>query len=234
MATRTAAEQRPLIVFYIADADPSGWQMGVSVSRKLQALSELLGGFGFEVHRVALTPDQVRGLRLPSTPLKATEKRAGKWEARTGTEQTEIDAAIALRPAELEQAARDALGPFFDHNMAGRFSQARQEWEEQAQEVIDDGLDGDRDELLAAAEGTIGQARELVRQVRDSLQTSATLADLDGFEPPEPDCPAGTALPSDLGTALISSADSFPDQCRKLRDSKKYGGGEDEGGDGEP
>ena len=76
MAGRTAAEQRPLIVFYFADCDPTGWQMGISVSRKLQALSELLGGFEFEVHRVALTPDQVRELRLPSTPLKATEKRA--------------------------------------------------------------------------------------------------------------------------------------------------------------
>ena len=234
MASLALAEDRPLIIVYFSDADPSGWQMPISVSRKLQAFSELLGPFGFEVHRAALTPDQVRAWGLPSTPLKPTELRAAAWEQAMGTRQTEVDAAIALRPAELAQAARDALGPFFDHTLAGRFSQARQEWEEQAQEVIDDGLDGDRDELLAAAEGTIGQARELVRQVRDSLQTSATLADLDGFEPPEPDCPAGTALPSDLGTALISSADSFPDQCRKLRDSKKYGGGEDEGGDGEP
>ena len=153
MASRTAAEQRPLIVFYFADCDPSGWQMGISVARKLQALSELLGGFGFEVHRVALTPDQVRELRLPSTPLKATEKRAGKWEARTGTEQTEIDAAIALRPAELGQIARDALAPFFDATLASRFGQARQDWEDGAQEVIDDGLDGDRDDLLAAAQG---------------------------------------------------------------------------------
>ena len=63
---------------------------------------------------MALTPDQVRELRLPSTPLKATEKRASKWKARTGTEQTEIDAAIALRPGELGQIARDAIGPFFD------------------------------------------------------------------------------------------------------------------------
>ena len=101
MASRTAAEERPLVVFYFADCDPSGWQMGISVARKLQALSELLGPFGFEVHRVALTPDQVRALRLPSTPLKATEKHAAKWEMRTGTKQTEIDAAIALRPAEL-------------------------------------------------------------------------------------------------------------------------------------
>jgi hypothetical protein len=74
-ASLTPAEQRPLIVAYFADCDPSGWQMGISVLRKLQALSVLLGrwtGLEFEVHRVALTPDQVRGLSLPSTPLKDT------------------------------------------------------------------------------------------------------------------------------------------------------------------
>ena len=160
MATRTVADGRPLICFYFADCDPSGWQMGISVSRKLQALSELLGGFEFEVHRVALTPDQVRELRLPSTPLKSTEKRADKWEARTGTRQTEIDSAIALRPAELEQIARDALAPFFDATLAARFSQARQDWEEEAQEVIDDGLDGDREQIMAAAQGKLDQARD--------------------------------------------------------------------------
>ena len=46
MASLTLAEQRPLIVFYFADCDPSGWQMGISVSRKLQALSVLLGRAG--------------------------------------------------------------------------------------------------------------------------------------------------------------------------------------------
>ena len=229
MATRTAAEGRPLVVLYFADADPSGWQMGVSVSRKLQALSELLGGFGFEVHRVALTPDQVRGLGLPSTPLKATEKRASRWVARTGTEQTEIDAAIALRPAELEQIARDALDPFFDATLAARFGQARQDWEEEAQEVIDDGLDGDRDQLLAAARVKLSQVRTAIDEVSESLQTRAELDDLPEFEPPEPIVPAGDALPSGLGTVLVSSAWDFADQCRALKDSKAYGGdGEDE------
>jgi len=194
MASRTAAEQRPLIVFYFADCDPSGWQMGISVARKLQALSELLGGFGFEVHRVALTPDQVRELRLPSTPLKATEKRAGKWMARTGTEQTEIDAAIALRPAELGQIARDAIGPFFDQTLQDRFGQARQGWEARAQEVIDAGLDGDRGQILAVASGKLSQVRALIDEVNESLQTSAEVSDLPEFEPPEPAVPAGNAF----------------------------------------
>jgi hypothetical protein len=202
--------------------------MPISVSRKLQALSGLHGPFEFEVHRAALTPDQVRAWGLASTPLKSTEPRAARWQQAMGIEQTEVDAAIALRPAELAQAARDALDPFFDATLAGRFEQARQEWEEQAQEIIDDGLYGDKDELLAAAEGTISQVRDLVRQVRDSLQTSATLADLDGFEPPEPDCPAGTALPSDLGTALVSSAWDFAEQCQALKRAKAYEDDEEE------
>ncbi len=231
MASRTAAEERPLICFYFSDCDPSGWQMGISVSRKLQALSELLGPFEFEVHRVALTPDQVRELGLPSTPLKATEKRAAKWEARTGTRQTEIDAAIALRPAELEQIAREALGPFFDHTLAGYFEQYRQEWEDEAQEVIDSGLDGDRDQLLAAAHVRLSQVRSLIDEVSESLQTSAEISDLRPFEPPEPVVPAGDALPSRLGTTLISSAWDFAEQCQALKRSKAYGGdgdGEDE------
>ena len=43
MASLSLAKERPLIVFYFADCDPSGWQMGISVARKLQAFSVLLG-----------------------------------------------------------------------------------------------------------------------------------------------------------------------------------------------
>ena len=62
--------------------------MSISVSRKLQALKALeFGGLDIEVHRVALTPDQVREYGLPSTPLKDTERRADKWTAAMGVEQ---------------------------------------------------------------------------------------------------------------------------------------------------
>ena len=87
--------------------------------------------------------------------------------------QTEIDAAIALRPDDLARIAREAIGPFFDDTLAGRFGQARQEWEAEAQEVIDDGLDGDREELLAAARVKLSQVRALLEEVSGSLQTSA-------------------------------------------------------------
>jgi hypothetical protein len=42
MASRVAVDGRPTVVFYFLDFDPSGWQMAVSVSRKLQALRDHL------------------------------------------------------------------------------------------------------------------------------------------------------------------------------------------------
>ena len=62
MAKAAQDDGRPLVVLYFADCDPAGWQMGISVARKLQALRVLLPKMpDFELHRVALTPGQVRG-----------------------------------------------------------------------------------------------------------------------------------------------------------------------------
>jgi hypothetical protein len=71
---------RPLVMFTLSDCDPAGHQMPVSIARKLQAFHDLFfPNLRFEVVRVALTPEQVEAEDLPSTPLKATEKRASRW-----------------------------------------------------------------------------------------------------------------------------------------------------------
>ena len=74
MAKAGAEDGRKLIVFTLADFDPSGWQMSISIGRKLQALKDLLfPELEFEVRPTGLTGDQVEKLDLPSTPLKETE-----------------------------------------------------------------------------------------------------------------------------------------------------------------
>ena len=68
---------RPLVLFTLADCDPSGWQMAVSIARKLQAFRDLLfPDLRFEVVPVALNPDQVARTR---TALDAAQ---GKRKAR--------------------------------------------------------------------------------------------------------------------------------------------------------
>jgi hypothetical protein len=101
---------RPLVMFTVADCDPPGRQMPVSIGRKLQAFHDLLyPDLRFEVVPIALEPEQVRDLDLPSTPLKETEKRSSRWRAEFGIEQTEIDALATLRPDALRDIVERAF-----------------------------------------------------------------------------------------------------------------------------
>jgi hypothetical protein len=218
MAAIAAEDGRPMAVLYFSDCDPSGWQMPVSVARKLQAFAELLGGFDFAVYRVALTPDQVGELGLPSTPLKATEKRAGKWQQAMGVEQTEIDALAGDRPELLDQIAREAAGHFFDSTLAGRVEQYRREWLAQASDLITATFDLDRlDEIRRQAEQKLAEMRAQINDLNSQLRVDVDSDDLPVIEIPDADLDGEGGLPP-----LISSWWDFAEQCRALIDSKAY------------
>jgi hypothetical protein len=128
---------RPLVLFTLADCDPAGHQMSVSIGRKLQAFRDLLfPNLRFEVVPVALTVEQVSELGLPSTPLKPTEKRGDRWREAFGVEQTEIDALATLRPDVLREIIERAFDPYFDNTLAARVSEAEEEWRQEAEEAV--------------------------------------------------------------------------------------------------
>jgi hypothetical protein len=121
MASNGAKDGRRLIVFTVADFDPAGWQMPISIGRKLQAFRDLLfPDLDFEVRPIALTREQAEDLDLPSTPLKETEKRADRWRAAMGREQTEVDALATLRPGDLTRIVTEAIAPFYDFDLPSR------------------------------------------------------------------------------------------------------------------
>jgi hypothetical protein len=219
MARAAQEDGRPLVVLYFADADPAGWQMGISVSRKLQAFQVLLPKMpDFEVHRVALTPDQVREYGLPSTPLKATEKRAGSWRAAMGVEQTEIDALASLRPDLLRQLAHDAIAPFYDYTLDQRVFEAMGRWLDGARAVVDAAADAE--ELQAVRDDAADQLENMRQQLAElnaALRIDTIDIELPPFDIPEPD-PGGVLPPS----PLIDSRWDFAEQCRRLIRSKAY------------
>jgi hypothetical protein len=121
MAAKAAADGRPLAVLCIADFDPSGHQMPISIAWKLELLRlKEFPELRFHVVRVGLTLAQVKRHRLPSTPLKETEKRADRWESEHGRAQTEIDALLALRPHALDQIVTEAVLQYFDPTLDRR------------------------------------------------------------------------------------------------------------------
>jgi hypothetical protein len=222
MARDSAEDGRHMVVLYFSDCDPSGWQMPVSVARKLQALEALhFPQLDFEVRRVALTPDQVREYGLPSTPLKDTEQRADRWQKAMGVEQTEIDALAALQPDLLRQIALEAIAPFHDDTLLLRVVKARREWETAAQELLDEQMN--HDDLAAIrekAERMLVRHRREVREVNDALRIDIGDSDLPPVEIPEPEIGL-----QPTGEPLIDSAWSFAEQSRRLKADKEYDSG---------
>ncbi len=183
MAERAVIDGRPLAVLYFTDFDPSGYVMPASVARKLQAMRDLyLPTLNVQVYPDALSFEHVRALGLPSSPLKAKEKRADKWKAAWGREQTEIDALAALRPDALREIAEEAILPFYDRTLARRTQEAQEEWEEQADESLEEnhGYQAAKNNLIEAYD----QVYELIDTFNDARQKALdVLYDVEPLDP---------------------------------------------------
>jgi hypothetical protein len=219
IARATVEDGRPMVLLYFADCDPSGWGMPIAVARKLQAFRvALYPKLEFRVYRVGLTPDQVREYDLPSAPLKATEKRADKWRDEMGIEQTEIDALAALRPTLLRQIAEDAIAPFYDSSLGYRVARARNQWEEEAQAILDETIDEDQlVQLRGRAEAKLEEVRAEIAAINEALRVDISEFDL----PALPAIPA-PAIDDDEPLPLVDSRWSFVDQSQALVASKAY------------
>ena len=216
---------RPLVMFTVADCDPAGHQMTVSIGRKLQAFRDLLfPDLQFEVVPVALTVEQVRDLGLPSTPLKETEKRADRWRAAFGVEQTEIDALATLQPATLREIVERAFEPYFDDTLAARVEQAEVEWTEAAQQAVDAQVDP---ETLATLREEAAERLTQLQSAIDDINERCRLAAGDHFSLPVIDVPEPEIDEAVERQALVSLNDSWVEATRALKDRKQYGNGHD-------
>jgi hypothetical protein len=229
MAKIGAQDGRPMRMLYFSDADPSGWNMGVAIAHKLRAFKILhFPGLDFQVHRAALTPEQVRGYidrgePLPDSPLKEAEKRGDAWKAAFGLEQTEIDSLATLRPQELRSLARQAIAPFYDFDLANRVEDAREEWLRRANEIIIARLDADElVRIRAEAAERLTQMREQIDELNSQLRVDVSVDELPYIDVPESELTQGLAP-----TPLLDSSWPFTEQCQALIDSKAYrnGGG---------
>jgi hypothetical protein len=214
------ADGRPLVLFTLCDCDPAGWQMPVSIARKLQALHDLLfPKLQFEVVPVALTPDQVQSLGLPSTPLKETERRADRWREAFGVEQTEIDALATLRPEVLREIIDDAFDPYLDRDLKNRVALAQIEWRAQAQEALRDQIDPEHLETLRSeAAGRLAELESAIEDINEQLRMAAD----DHFSLPPIIVPQPEVCPDAPRQALVSFVDDWAQATRALIARKAY------------
>jgi hypothetical protein len=219
MAKIGADDGRPMIVLYFSDCDPSGWNMPIEGRPETPGVQGMpYPGLEFEVHRVALTPDQVHEYHRPSTPLTDTERRGDKWQAAIGVEQTEIDALASLRPNLLRDITRNAIAPFFDDTLVDRIFNAQSNWLEAAQNIVDENTDQVHlDRLRTEAEGKLAELAEQIHAINDALQLDVRGFNLSAIEIPTADVDYYLQP-----NPLLDSWWSFTEQCKALIDSKAY------------
>jgi hypothetical protein len=207
---------RDLVIFVLADFDPAGRQMSVSIGRKMQAFVDLFfPGLKFELVPVALTEDQVRELDLPSTPLKPTEKRADKWFEAFGLEQTEIDSIATLQPDVLREIVKEAYEPYYDFDLEDRVSEAEDAWLDEAQEAINEQIDPEVLAKCERAKALFVELKSLVADINERLENADI--DLPEIVVPEPEIDEDAPR-----QALVSFDDDWITATRKLIAHKNY------------
>ena len=195
----------------------------------MQAFKDLeFPELSFEVRPAALLIEHVRELDLPSSPLKPTEKRADKWRAAFGIEQTEIDALATLQPDVLREIVTIAVEPFFDATLADRVAVAEAEWQAMAQADLDRQVDA---EMLEALRVEAAEKLEGMRAEIEKLNEGLRLAAGDQFTLPPPVIPRAFASGMRAPPPLISSVWPWNEQVRELKSWKAYEDDSEEGDD---
>ena len=107
-------------IFHFGDYDPSGQDAILTVQRDLIRLAPETAKLGLEFVIVAVTPEQIAELALPTRPTKKSDTRAWGF----GEESVELD---AIEPNVLRQMVTDAF--------KSQFPEAAREENERRQEA---------------------------------------------------------------------------------------------------
>lgn len=160
---RARMTDRPLRILYISDFDPAGQSMPVAVARKMEYfIRNRDGAADARLYPVVLTDDQVRQYRLPRTPIKDTERRAGRFEERYGEGAVELDALEALYPGALGSILEREIRRYYDLNLDARVNRALR--------TLRGELERTRQAIIAPHEERLAQLRADYETVRQEFQ----------------------------------------------------------------
>jgi hypothetical protein len=125
----------PAVIYQLGDHDPSGVAAWEDIQRKLRGFVD--GRIELHFERIAVTPEQIITMGLPTRPTKQSDTRAAKFDG----ESVEVD---AIPSSVLRDLVRDAIEQWIDPE-ALRLTKIAEESEREVLERIANGW-GDDDE----------------------------------------------------------------------------------------
>jgi hypothetical protein len=185
---------RPVRIIYLSDFDPAGQSMPVAAARKLEWLAD--NNCDVQLQPIALTHNQCVEYALPRTPIKETELRAARFEARFGEGATELDALEALHPGALEDILVAEIERFYDPDFPVAWQRTQSEAQARLDEITTEvlsrhGEDADLEERLAALREAAGELALDIEERNDiiegELEEAARGVEFDWPEPREAD-----------------------------------------------
>lgn len=120
------AQGKPIYLYYFGDYDPSGVAIPENTRSKLQSF-----GVDFHFQVVAVLPDQIQALKLPTRPTKRTDSRAKDWQGGSveldaipvttlrqlisGVIEKHIDPDALAESRQVEELERETLSTFISN-----------------------------------------------------------------------------------------------------------------------
>ncbi|MGO9156995.1 hypothetical protein [Mycobacterium sp.] len=121
----------PAVIYQLGDHDPSGVAAWDDIQRKLRDFVD--DGIDVTFERIAVTPEQITELALPTRPTKQSDTRAAKFDG----ESVEVD---AIPSSALRDLVRDAIEQWIDRE-ALRLTKIAERSEREILTRIADGWD---------------------------------------------------------------------------------------------
>lgn len=171
--------------------------MPVAFARKVQHQLYAQGIFDLDIQLrpIALTYEQCIRLRLPRTPIKETELRAARFEARFGSGATELDALEAIHPGELERIVTQEIKRYYDDDLADAIADVANEVETDLDEITERvhlkhakaiaKAEAAHEKLQAAIEAYEEKVRPILEAIESDLDDEAP--SVDDYDWPEVD-----------------------------------------------
>ena len=221
---RERMTDRPLRILYVSDFDPAGQSMPVAIARKVEYFIRNDGSMAdVRLYPVVLSADQVQQYRLPRTPIKETERRAGRFEERYGEGAAELDALEAIHPGALRDILDRELRRYFDADLDQRtnraYRQLRGDLERTRQAItapyraqierLNNDYDAIRDEFRQRLDGLRSELENVWQAISTEMQAQAP--DIEDYPIPE----AATAREN--GGALYDSGRDYVAQIEAYK-----------------
>jgi hypothetical protein len=153
LVKRAIASGRPVRILHVTDFDPGGRSMPTAAARKIEFILRKSGlDLDISLEPVALTPEQCVEYKLARTPIKESEMRAARFEARFGTGATELDALEAVHPGVLRQILVEKIERYYDADLDDAVEAAVGDAEALIQQLASNVHDRHADEIDALEE----------------------------------------------------------------------------------